>query len=230
VERARAAVQERKVQQQDQREYDNMMIAKYGQLTKDGVTRFYDDEARTAAAISAQASQEAQNMAKNPDRMDEARAMAQQSMKNDRSSAMSSPGRATVVQTDPKYTPFGSPGYGVGGVSLVDDESSDTKTGSGMGMSLDVAKGIAGGASIPGIEGMGSDLQQGIRSALDKDAKVRIGAAIRDTVVDQYKKSGGIPGLSSPEAMAKREMQTPAATDRVVPSAKQPVKKKPQMI
>jgi len=220
VERARAAVQERKVQQQDQREYDNMMIAKNGYLTKDGVTRFYDDEARKAAAISAQASQEAQTLAKNPDRMDEARAMAQQSMKSDRSSAISSPGRATVVKIDPQYVPFGSPGYGVGGVSLVDDKSSDTKTGSGMGMSLDVAKGIRGGASIPGIDGSG--LGQAAGSALSKDAGDRIGSAIRDTVVDQYKKSGGIPGLSSPEAMAKKSSApTPTAPMK---------KKKPQMI
>ena len=216
---ARSAVRGKKVEQQDQREYDNMQIASRGYSSKNGVTRFYGDDDRTNAAISAQASQEAQALAKDPAKMGEAQALAKQSVDSDRTSAPSTAGRATVVETDPKYTPFGSPGYGVGGVSLTDNKSSDKNTGSGMGMSLDAAKGINQGASIPGIQGE-SDMAKGARSALRLDAGDRIGSAIRDTVMNQYEQSGGIPGLSSPEAMSKK---SPA------PNTAAKIKKYPKM-
>jgi hypothetical protein len=183
------------------------------------VTRFYGKEDRQAAGDSASDSQEAQDMARTGGDMNEARALAQGSLAADKSNEPSTAGRATVVQTDPKYTPFGSPGYGVGGVSLTDNKSSDKNTGSGMGMSLDAAKGINQGASIPGIQGE-SDMAKGAGSALRLDAGDRIGSAIRDTVMNQYEQSaGGIPGLSSPEAMPKKSPATLVAAK---------IKKKPK--
>jgi hypothetical protein len=203
---ARGAVAEARQKQQDDREYENMQIAQRGYLTKDGVTRFYSDEDRKAAEDSASLSQRAQERARTGGDMDVARAEAKGSMSLDRSSAPSSQGRATIVRTDPRYTPFGSPGYGVGGVKLTDNPESDSKTRWGDSMSLSTAKDTLknGTAAIPGLS---PGMQAAVADVNRKTAGDRVGAAIRDTMVSEMNKSGGIPGLTSPEAQAKKRTQ-----------------------
>lgn len=180
---ASAAVQEAKQKQQDDREYENMKIASSGSRTSaDGVTRFYSDKDRQAAAKSAEYSQQAQTMAKQGGDMETARGLAQQSMANDRSSANSSPGRATIASTSSAYTPFGSPGYGIGGVSLTDNSGSDDQTRSGVPMGLQEAKSTVNMPIQAGNAGAGAQ-------AARKDAGARIGAAIRDTAMNEQRRT-----------------------------------------